>query len=86
MVELPAMTSQFSAFPQADVLGFSLYTQFLDTSPQNYANHLQDLINATHVIGQPVAVTETAWSSFSIGVSTYNQKLFVETAVNAFKK
>ncbi len=77
--------SILSAFPKADVLGFSLYPQFLDSNPQNYGNHLQDLINATDLIGKPVAVTETTWSSKAFGGSTDNQKLFVVTAVSAFK-
>jgi hypothetical protein len=78
-------TSILSAFPKADILGFSLYPQFLDSNPQNYANHLQDLINATDLIGKPVAVTETTWSSQGFGGSRANQKIFVETAVRAFK-
>ena len=78
-------TSILSAFPKADILGFSLYPQFLDNNPQNYANHLQDLINATDLIGKAIAVTETTWSSQVFGGSIDNQRIFVETAVSAFK-
>ncbi|MGK7393574.1 MAG: glycosyl hydrolase 53 family protein [Candidatus Cyclobacteriaceae bacterium M3_2C_046] len=77
--------SILSAFPKADVLGFSLYPQFLDSNPQNYSNHLQDLITATDLIGKPIAITETTWSSQGFGGSIDNQKLFVKTAVSAFK-
>jgi hypothetical protein len=62
-----------------------LYPQFLDSNPQKYANHLQDLINETDLIGKPIAVTETTWSSQGFGGSIDNQKIFVETAVSAFK-
>ncbi|MEM7654997.1 MAG: hypothetical protein AAF399_02615 [Bacteroidota bacterium] len=77
-------TDIYGKFPKADILGFTLYPQFLGRKPEDYANHVQDLIALTQPIGKPIAITETSWSSAGYAGSLDKQQQFIQTATQAF--
>ncbi len=79
-------TEIYREFSEADILGFTLYSQFLGSNPNDFTDHLNGLINLTENIGIPIAITETTWSSAGYSGSVENQKLFIKTALDAFKE
>ena len=78
-------TDIYQDFAEADILGFTLYSQFLGTDPNSFTGHLNDLIDLTENIGVPIALTETTWSSAGYNGSVENQKRFIEVALDAFR-
>ena len=77
-------TDLYNEFAAADILGFTLYTQFLSTTPDDYEQRVNDLLALTQSIGSKIAITETSWSSNGKGGSIQGQKQFIRSALSAF--
>jgi hypothetical protein len=77
-------TDIYQEFAVADILGFTLYSQFLGSNPNDFTGHLEGLISLTSDIGPRIAITETTWSSAGYGGSIEGQEQFIEVALNAF--
>ncbi|MEM7374994.1 MAG: beta-galactosidase [Bacteroidota bacterium] len=78
-------TDIYHEFSKADILGFSLYEQFLSNSPNKYQQRVEELLALTENIGPKIAITETTWSSSGFKGSVEKQEIFIEQALSALK-